>query len=457
MGRTNYFLIIFLYVSFFLQFLNSEVVSNRKSDSCAFRNKSYSCEHEVHDPEHIMLLRNPKFMNNNEMAMESFSQIANLVTSKDVNWLDAHHDSFKKSFDTTIALADVEDNQYLAKIYVGNPPVEQEVVLDTGSSNTWIISDLCHSAPCNREAKLAQLYSPKGSTSEKTDPAGTFLEISFGTGELDGPMAIDDFRIGPFHIKDQSFSMIQREVGPIFNQIKFRGIMGLAFPSMSSNGVTPIFDSLMTQNIIQNPEFSFYLSSLPSQNSAMYLGGVDERLYIPPIQSVHVIDDYYWQVNLKEMRIGDEKVCCDEPTGLILDTGTTYLTAPSDKIPKILRLLGNGQNFVHCDKLDNLPTITYVLDGVTVDLTPKQYMVHSLKSQNCHPGFMAIDVPRDHGPAYLLGDVFFRHYYITFKRSKDDQHPSTVGFAKSVPPSDEAQEALLQISKSLSFQSIKLH
>lgn len=38
------------------------------------------------------------------------------------------------------------------------------------------------------------------------------------------------------------------------------GILGLAFPSIASSGATPVFDNMMSQNLVSEDVFSVYLS-----------------------------------------------------------------------------------------------------------------------------------------------------------------------------------------------------
>ena len=38
-------------------------------------------------------------------------------------------------------------------------------------------------------------------------------------------------------VKNQTFALIEEEVGQVFEEIPFEGILGLAFPSMSAHGV----------------------------------------------------------------------------------------------------------------------------------------------------------------------------------------------------------------------------
>lgn len=48
-----------------------------------------------------------------------------------------------------------------------------------------------------------------------------------------GSQGIDDFHVGPFTVKDQTFGLIAEEIGDAFHTIPFEGILGMAFPSMS--------------------------------------------------------------------------------------------------------------------------------------------------------------------------------------------------------------------------------
>lgn len=48
--------------------------------------------------------------------------------------------------------------------------------------------------------------------------------------------------------------------------------MGLAYPVMAAFDKTPVFDSIMSQGLLQRNMFAFYLG----QESEFHLGGIDE-------------------------------------------------------------------------------------------------------------------------------------------------------------------------------------
>ena len=56
---------------------------------------------------------------------------------------------------------------------------------------------------------------------------------------------------------------------------------GLAFSSISVDGMVPVFDALVSQQKLAAPQFSFWLSKDPSaaQGGVLMLGGADPAYY----------------------------------------------------------------------------------------------------------------------------------------------------------------------------------
>lgn len=64
--------------------------------------------------------------------------------------------------------------------------------------------------------------------------------------------------------------------GASFLASKFDGILGMAFPAISVNGVTPYFQRLVDEKLVDDASFSFFLTSTPgSTGSKLVLGGVN--------------------------------------------------------------------------------------------------------------------------------------------------------------------------------------
>eukprot|EP00929_Paragymnodinium_shiwhaense_P074367 TRINITY_DN3804_c0_g1_i1.p1 TRINITY_DN3804_c0_g1~~TRINITY_DN3804_c0_g1_i1.p1 ORF type:complete len:685 (+),score=113.83 TRINITY_DN3804_c0_g1_i1:103-2055(+) len=347
------------------------------------------------------------------------------------------------------------------------------VVFDSGSTNIWVSSDLCENGPCAKPER--RRYNHTQSITFNHPAQELQLTVDFGTGRLIGPQAVDDFHIGPFTTFQQTFGMIETQNGSVFSEVPFEGILGLAFPAMSANGVTPFFDNVIKQKVLKRNEFAFYLSKLNPSANAIFWGGVDKRFYEGDIQYFPVTDPYYWSIDLHAFMIGDECLLgqhCqnslveagdtidssdveaslqEQPTerkrgrrrrpaqvpAAILDTGTTYFTAESDLFEEVMSRIPH----VSCKEIsdDSHPPITYILKNAAGKLskftfTNSQYMTEA--DGECSPAFMRIDIPAQHGPAMVLGEVFLRHYFAVFDRGDGEDTSARVGLAKSVHSED---------------------
>jgi len=398
----------------------------------------------------------------------SFMESRNTVVSETVlSTLSKHHSMLRTkkghAYDIsphgTVALTNLRDSQYVGPIGVGtksngkDPESYVNVVFDTGSTNLWVSSTKCRDYVCRDRHK----YDNSKSVSYAEPPGDSApLDITFGTGELSGPQAVDSLSVGEYRVTNQTFAMIEHEIGTIFSQIPFEGILGLAFPSMAADGHDPFFDNVMRQDVLSGRnEFSFFFTKLPEQASAIFFGGVDKRFFEGEIRMFPVIQEHYWTINLVDFLIGNKSFASyrddmyytggeRRPTRrvnkLILDTGTTYFTAPPGICEAVLRTVPGA----NCQRTKDYPDITYKLideEGVPYDIVvpPSVYMVTD-DGTYCEPAFMPIDVPDEFGPAFLLGEVFMRHWHTTFDRGDGSPDSAFVGFARATHDSEAMHE-----------------
>lgn len=324
------------------------------------------------------------------------------------------------------------------------------VVFDTGSTNMWVSSDLCKNGPCTRRGR--NRYDHTLSTTYADPEHGVFLNIEFGTGRISGPQAVDDFHVGPFTVYSQTFGMIQKQEGKVFEEVPFEGILGLAFPQMSANGVTPFFDNIIDQKALQKNEFAFYFSPNNPAANAVFWGGVDPKFYTGKIEYFNVVDPFYWSTVLESFKIGGEELLGlvkprrvkkngfaflqTKKPKVVFDSGTTFFTAEDGLFEKVMERLPAA----NCDDItaDSHPSIVYRLRNTAgelrdFELTSEQYMIASAKDgpSRCSPAFMRINIPTEHGPGMVLGEVFMRHFYSVFDRGNGHPASARIGLAKA--------------------------
>ncbi|XP_068800878.1 cathepsin D [Struthio camelus] len=324
------------------------------------------------------------------------------------------------------------DAQYYGEIGIGTPPQKFTVVFDTGSSNLWVPSVHCHLLD------IACLLHHKYDASKSSTYVenGTEFAIHYGTGSLSGYLSQDTVTLGDLKIKNQMFGEAVKQPGITFIAAKFDGILGMAFPKISVDKVTPFFDNVMQQKLIEKNIFSFYLNRDPTAQPGgeLLLGGTDPKYYSGDFSWVNVTRKAYWQVHMDAVDVANGLTLCKGGCEAIVDTGTSLITGPTKEVKELQKAIGakpliKGQYVIPCDKVSSLPAVTLTLGGKPYKLTGEQY-VFKVSAQGetiCLSGFSGLDVPPPGGPLWILGDVFIGPYYTVFDRDNN-----SVGFAKCV-------------------------
>lgn len=344
----------------------------------------------------------------------------------------------------------------------GSPQFEARVVFDTGSTNLWIASVLCQANPC-RPSISSSWYNPALSmTQEEYGERDADIDIEFGTGELKGPLHVDTYQVGPLKVKQQPFAMIREMTGDVFSAFQFEGILGLAFKSLSFGGIEPFFERVIQQKLLEHNEFAFYLNADSQKPSALLWGGVDKGLFEPPIIMFPVVQTHYWALELVDLKFGSDSLLptdSSRPTKVIIDSGTTYFTAPRSLFSSLMSHIPEAA----CREVESYPDLIYVLrlqNGTNFDLkvTQRTYMVGD-SEHLCYPAFMRLDVSAKWGPAMILGEVFMRHFFTVFSRGDGSDEQAQIGIAEAkskvdpaamaeIVPSAEVSASLLESSGS---------
>ncbi|KAG9020868.1 Vacuolar protease A, partial [Tulasnella sp. UAMH 9824] len=287
-----------------------------------------------------------------------------------------------------VPLSNYLNAQYYADITLGNPPQSFKVVLDTGSANLWVPSKSCRSIACFLHSK----YDHGASSTYKKN--GTEFEIRYGTGSMEGFVSEDTLGIGDLTIKNQLFAEATKEPGLTFAFAKFDGILGLAYDTISVNRITPPFYEMVNQKLLDEPLFTFRLGESEEDGGEAVFGGIDPDHYTGKITYIPVRRKAYWEVELEKIRFGDDDLEL-ENTGAAIDTGTSLIALPSDIAEMLNSAIGatrswNGQYTVPCEKVPDLPELTFYFGGKPFPIKPTDYI---LNVQNtCISSFTGMDI-----------------------------------------------------------------
>ncbi|CAD8132993.1 unnamed protein product [Paramecium octaurelia] len=340
----------------------------------------------------------------------------------------------------SIKLYNFKNTQYTGEISFGAQENKFKVIFDTGSANIWLNSARCNDYGCKNHKQY------DGQKSLTYEHLGYDLDVEFGTGELMGEINADTAYVGNVQIRKQEFAEIVRENGDVFAYSDFDGIVGLAYPTMAAYHFNPLFDNIMQQKLLDRNVFSFYFSRQEnSRTSELTLGGWNQEHFVGELHFHNVANKYYWLLEADNILVnGKDLGICKRGCKVIADTGTSLITGPSDDLYDVIDALNIDEN---CKNVKELPTLTFVLDGIHYDLDAHDYIMKidsygneiaygSFASTDsflemgagceCVGTFMPLDIPHPQGPAWILGDTFLSKYYSVYDRDND-----RVGFARS--------------------------
>jgi len=308
-----------------------------------------------------------------------------------------------------------DDSLYVGNITIGTPPQGPfAVVFDTGSSNLWVPGVSCTDVGCQGKHS----YNSQASSSYVAN--GQAISIQYGTGSMTGILDQDNMMLAGVNISNVVFGEAQT-LADFFSGQPLDGILGLGYPTIAADGVTPVFDQWMQQNTSMLPIFSVYLDSTSGDSqSEIVFGGVDPRYDAGDLQYVPVTQQGYWQINLAGVTVnGNDVSGCGGSCVAIVDTGTSLIVGPSG-INGLIQAIGTVDP--QCGNINSLPIITFTLGSssnpVNLKLPPSVYVIN--EGGQCQLGIQESDGI----PLWILGDTFIRNYYTLFDRANNQ-----VGFA----------------------------
>lgn len=197
------------------------------------------------------------------------------------------------------------------------------------------------------------------------------------------------------------FGEVTHVSGVSFYASQMSGIMGLAYDTISVDGLKTFMDNAD----LEDKSFSFYLKDT-SEESYMIIPGMDSENF-STIDTHKVVEEKYWALQLDSIAQGDKKIDASKYKAVI-DSGTSLMVGPKEIIDPLIEGIKVSKT---CVGLRTLPDMHFVIDGTDYVLTPDDYVLKITQSgvTECLLGVESMEFPEGFN-YFIMGDVFMRKY-----------------------------------------------
>ncbi|CAE6493428.1 unnamed protein product [Rhizoctonia solani] len=239
------------------------------------------------------------------------------------------------------------------------------LLLDTGSSDTFVASDKCIACDAYNTFQIQ----PTTNISDKQ------FGTTVGSGSVSGPLAFLDTNLGGLVLPKQPIGLVNYSQVNEYQNHSFSGVFGLAQLNISRlwyfNQEYPVLTTAIQESKLQKPMVGL---SLPRWgDSSRQTGGIDQSVPAESIHYVNTIDvanyNYddnpltrqFWNANLTSLRFNGQDIPLFDllQKGLViglLDTGSSDIMCRPGTLDAIVAAINgtkhsNGHDiFVECDK-----------------------------------------------------------------------------------------------------------
>ncbi|TFK41838.1 aspartic protease [Crucibulum laeve] len=324
------------------------------------------------------------------------------------------------------------DNQavtYVASVGVGSPATTYSLLIDTGSSNTWVGAGKAY---------------VRTSTSVQTSNR---VSVTYGSGSFSGTEFTDQVTLASgLVIPNQSIGVASTSEG--FDGVD--GILGIGPVDLTSDTLSPatsslvptVTDNLFSRKTITANEIGISFEPTTTEdslNGELTWGGTDSTKFTGSISFTPITGtspaNEFWGIN-QSIRYGTSTSILSTTAGIV-DTGTTLVLIATDAFNRYVRATGavndaaTGLLRLTAAQFANLQSLFFTTNGVTYELTANAQIWP--RSLNADIGGTAgsiylivadIGSPSGEGLDFINGFAFLERFYSVF-----DTTNKRVGFA----------------------------
>jgi hypothetical protein len=258
---------------------------------------------------------------------------------------------------------------YVADIQVGNPPNQYSLIVDTGSSNSWVGANPSNPYHLSRTSKQLP----------------DVVITRYGSGFFAGVEYEDEVTLSPGLTVQQSIGVAvvaSKGIAPL------DGILGLGPPDLTNGTLFPdmtkeiptVVDNLHSQGKISSRLLGLYLEPYsPTNNKTGILtyGGIPAGkakgdIFYVPVTS-RGLASHFWGID-QSIKYGSTAIL-SQSTGIV-DSGTTMIMIPTDAFKQYQKMTGatadskTGLLSITPSQFKLLQPLSFIIGGRSLVLVP---------------------------------------------------------------------------------------
>ncbi|KAL9261001.1 Aspartic proteinase 36-like protein [Drosera capensis] len=346
----------------------------------------------------------------------------------------------------------LSNGYYTTRLLIGTPPQEFALIVDSGSTVTYVPCDSCEQCGNHQDPRfqreLSSTYQPLKCNPDCTCDSDRsqctyerqYAEMSSSSGVL-GRDIVSFGNQSDLTPQLALFGCENSETGDLYSQ-HADGIMGLGRGDLS------IVDQLVEKGVISD-SFSLCYGGMDVGGGAMILGDISA-----PSDMIFSSSDSgrspYYNIKLKEIHVAGKALSIDPNVfdrkyGTVMDSGTTYAYLPEEAFAEfktailnelhgLQRISGPDPNYndicfsgagSDVSELSKaFPAIDLVIgNSQKLSLSPENYLFRHMK---VHGAYCLGIFHNGRDPTTLLGGIIVRNTLVVY-----DREHSRVGFWKT--------------------------
>ncbi|KAH8107018.1 acid protease [Cristinia sonorae] len=335
---------------------------------------------------------------------------------------------------SNVSVANSHEFAYLASVQVGGQ--DFLALLDTGSSDLWVVTSDCTLQDCSGVPK----YTPSSSLNLMADVP---FNLNYLMGSVSGTVATETVTLGPFQISSQVLGLANGTSGLGLTGTGNSGILGLSFPleaAIPDTAGMTLLDNVLSTFDEGSRFFAFKLGR-DQISSSFTIGQVDtafandtsEFTFTPVDPASGTLSKNeryydYWKIPIQKMTINGtafelspSRVAGAKSPIAVMDTGTTLVLGPSADVDRFYTSIGGtrkmddmqgGQWQIRCDRAAAVGFVLGEGEGAReygIDPMDLAWVEGGREGDWCTGGVQANDGVSSGD--WLLGDTFLRNVY----------------------------------------------